>query len=330
MAMAGRFLNCVAFFVVFAICLRFSTSYKPVILVHGVLSDGEAMHQLKSFIQEANPGTIVTSLDIYDHLSSFVPLNTQMPLFIAKVKAIMDAHKDGVHLICHSQGGLVCRGIIERVPDHSIHTFITLSAPLMGQFGVPPSWTKLFPFLNNKTRDELTKIMYHTFTQDVLSVANYWRDPRPEHFKTYEKVCKFLPLLENNPEAANYVKNVAAAQKKNFLKVAQMVAIGGPDDGVIDPWYSSIYGYLAPDCKSPVPMLKQKAYTEDWFGLRSLDERGNLAVYEFSGVKHKLWHSNKTVFDNAMKKCGLKREERNDPGKSFDGSALNELVENLH
>eukprot|EP00794_Sanderia_malayensis_P005609 gene5609-6299_t len=314
MAMAGRFLNCVAFFVVFAICrIRLSTSYKPVILVHGVLSDGEAMHTLKSFIQEANPGTIVTSLDIYDHLSSFVPLNTQMPSFIAKVKAIMDAHKDGVHLICHSQGGLVCRGIIERVPDHNIHTFITLSAPLMGQFGVPPSWTKLFPFLNNKTRDELTKIMYHTFTQNVLSVANYWRDPRPGHFKKYEKVCKFLPLLENNPEAANYVKNVAAAQKKNFLKVAQMVAIGGPDDGIIDPWYSSIYGYLAPDCKSPVLMWQQKVqimlFLEDLNLLlikliqrTGLDERGDLALYEISGVKHTMWHSNKTVFDNAMKK----------------------------
>ncbi len=31
---------------------------------------------------------------------------------------------------------------------------------------------------------------------------------------------------------------VAMAQKKNFLKITKMVSIGGPDDGVINPWYS--------------------------------------------------------------------------------------------
>ena len=32
-------------------------------------------------------------------------------------------------------GGLVCRGIIQAFPNHNIHTFISLSAPLMGQYG---------------------------------------------------------------------------------------------------------------------------------------------------------------------------------------------------
>ena len=31
--------------------------------------------------------------------------------------------------------------------------------------------------------------------------------------------------------------------KRNFLRVKQVVAIGGPDDGVITPWQSSQFGF---------------------------------------------------------------------------------------
>ncbi len=32
-------------------------------------------------------------------------------------------------------GGLVCRGLLETYSDLNVHTFITLSAPLAGQYG---------------------------------------------------------------------------------------------------------------------------------------------------------------------------------------------------
>ena len=35
----------------------------------------------------------------------------------------------------------------------------------------------------------------------------------------------------------------AAKRKKNFLRIKQLVLIGGPDDGVIMPWQSSIFGF---------------------------------------------------------------------------------------
>ena len=78
--------------------------YKPVILVHGIKSDGPSLYDLRDYIKQASPGTNVTSLDIYNNLESFVPLATQLPVFIEKVRPIMAEAKDGVHLICHSQG----------------------------------------------------------------------------------------------------------------------------------------------------------------------------------------------------------------------------------
>ena len=80
--------------------------YKPVILVHGVNADGGSLSDLKNYIKEASPDTNVTSLDIYDNLLSFVPLDHQLPHFIEKVRAIMEQAPNGVHLICHSQGRL--------------------------------------------------------------------------------------------------------------------------------------------------------------------------------------------------------------------------------
>ena len=35
----------------------------------------------------------------------------------------------------------------------------------------------------------------------------------------------------------------AAERKKNFLRITQLVLIGGPEDSVIIPWESSIFGY---------------------------------------------------------------------------------------
>ena len=51
------------------------------------------------------------------------------------VKAVMDESEDRIHLICHSQGGLVCGGIVQTMPHHNIHTFVSLAAPQMGQYG---------------------------------------------------------------------------------------------------------------------------------------------------------------------------------------------------
>lgn len=43
-------------------------------------------------------------------------------------------------------------------------------------------------------------------------------------------------------------------------------------------------------------------YTNDWIGLKSIDQRGDLHMYEIPGVEHVHWHGNKTVFDCCIEK----------------------------
>ena len=43
-------------------------------------------------------------------------------------------------------------------------------------------------------------------------------------------------------------------------------------------------------------------YIEDWFGLRTLNERGGVMRFAFDGVKHIDWHKNETVFKAGIEK----------------------------
>lgn len=110
-------------------------AYKPVILVHGVASYASNLQNLKRFILEAHPGTNVTVLSLYEGLDSLKNMWLQIDGFRKAVKAVMDESNDGVHLICFSQGGLVCRGIVQTMPNHNVHTFVSLASPQMGLYG---------------------------------------------------------------------------------------------------------------------------------------------------------------------------------------------------
>ena len=97
----GKLLLAILWFPV--VCLQVH-GYRPVILVHGVNSDGESLSDLAGYIKAASPGTSITALDLYDNLSSFLPLYHQLPEFIKKVRPLMEKAPEGVILICHSQG----------------------------------------------------------------------------------------------------------------------------------------------------------------------------------------------------------------------------------
>lgn len=58
----------------------------------------------------------------------------------------MDNHTDtGVTLLCYSQGGVICRAVVQMLDKHNIHTLITLSSPVAGQYGVTSYVAKYLP-----------------------------------------------------------------------------------------------------------------------------------------------------------------------------------------
>jgi len=274
------------------------SSYKPVILVHGLLSQASHLDILEKHIITAHPGTNVTKVHLYPEVEAFVSLTKQLTFWHRKIKPIMDESKDGVHFICHSQGGLICQGLIEFY-DHNVHNFISLSAPLAGQFGVTSYITRYLPFMK-KRREALSRLMYTWIIQREFSFSNYWKDPRREYQADYEKYASYLPVVANDPQAREYNETEATTRKKRFIQLSNLVLVGGPGDTVITPWQSSHYDFYDP-MYNIIPMRKQKMFVDDWFGLRTLQERGAVHTFTFDGVRHVDWHKNVTVFREAIK-----------------------------
>ena len=59
----------------------------------------------------------------------------QVAAFGAVARQISRDNPGGIHLLCYSQGGLICRGMIESISDLNVATFVSLSSPQGGQYG---------------------------------------------------------------------------------------------------------------------------------------------------------------------------------------------------
>ncbi|KAM9806159.1 lysosomal thioesterase PPT2-A-like isoform 2-T2 [Syngnathus typhle] len=264
--------------------------YRPVIIVHGILDGPKQFQMLVLFINKTHPGTEVTVVDMYNDMSSLKPLWNQVQNFHRAIEPIMSSAQDGVHLLCFSQGGLICRALLSTMPNHNVHNFIALSSPLAGQYGETDYLHRVFPYC---IKDTIYLVCYNRLGQKV-SICQYWNDPH--HRPSYLKNSNFLPLLNGD-----IPHNNTKSWRENFLRIKKLVLIGGPDDDVITPWQSSHFGFYD-NKEHVVEMRNQEFYRNDTFGLKTLNARGDLSLCLCSGVKHIDWHSNFTVFTNCIEK----------------------------
>ncbi|KAK3874466.1 hypothetical protein Pcinc_020595 [Petrolisthes cinctipes] len=262
------------------------TAYKPVVIVHGVWDLRDSLNFLAEQIQQHHVGTEVHVIDILHGWKSLAPLWYQVKDFYARILPVMRQATDGIILIGYSQGGVICRGIVEAL-DHNITTFISLSSPQAGQYG-DDFLRLIFP---QYIKETVFEVFYSRVGQRV-SVANYWNDPH--HQDLYYKYSNYLPFINNEIESS-YKEDY----KQNFLKLKKLVLIGGPDDGVITPWQSSHFGFYD-EKENVTEMRDQRFYSKDLFGLRTLDKADKITIYEVPGVYHTDWHHNLTVIKNCI------------------------------
>uniref|UniRef100_A0A3B1JVR4 palmitoyl-CoA hydrolase n=1 Tax=Astyanax mexicanus TaxID=7994 RepID=A0A3B1JVR4_ASTMX len=242
-------------------------SHRPVIIVHGLFDSSSDFITLSRFINQSHPGTNVTVIDLFDRSASLQPLWKQVEGFKEAIYPIMQNAADGVHLICYSQGGLVCRGILSTLPDHNVHSFISLSSPQAGQYGDTDYLKYLFPtFL----KSNLYLICYTAVGQRV-SICNYWNDPH--HRDLYLNSSDYLALLNNERPNPN--------------------CTGNP-------------GYIGhPYCRlmnGDAFFYTLQVFLRDSFGLKTLYSRGDLVMCSVPGVEHVYWHSNETVYKTCIEK----------------------------
>ncbi|XP_076436765.1 lysosomal thioesterase PPT2-A-like [Babylonia areolata] len=267
---------------------RGCVAQRSIVWVHGILADAAEFKTMQAWIQKDYPNVTTHSLTCYPNLLSIEPLWTQLGCFAQQLTVIMDTSPDGVKLICYSQGGVICRGLLSTL-RHNVDTFIALSSPLAGQFG---DTNYLKPFLHDIVKEEAYLLFYTKIGQDI-SVGNYWNDPH--HREMYLKENIYLTQLNNetyNPKSEEF--------KSNFLRVTHVILVGGPQDEIIGPWQSSHFGFY--DSNEVVqPVTQQSWYINDAFGLKTLQREGRIHTYVVPGVRHTHWPTTLSVYQQCVK-----------------------------
>ena len=103
----------------------------------------------------------------------------------------------------------------------------------LGQYGIP--FFNMSRFLDSELAEEVYHFCYKDVGQKV-SICNYWQDPNQKDLYLQESI--YLPYINNEIEHDN-----SQRYKANFVNLSRVILVGGPDDGVIQPWQSAQYRY---------------------------------------------------------------------------------------
>uniref|UniRef100_A0A3B1K2J6 palmitoyl-CoA hydrolase n=1 Tax=Astyanax mexicanus TaxID=7994 RepID=A0A3B1K2J6_ASTMX len=260
-------------------------SHRPVIIVHGLFDSSSDFITLSRFINQSHPGTNVTVIDLFDRSASLQPLWKQVEGFKEAIYPIMQNAADGVHLICYSQGGLVCRGILSTLPDHNVHSFISLSSPQAGQYGGMSFLCTLLLFSPFIFKDSLN------FFSSLLFLSHLIFSTSPHVLPLLFLSCVFsTPLISC------------------FLFLFPLLCFLSLHSHFMS---SPLFGLSLPIQSSPLfsfyiardsPDLVVEVFLRDSFGLKTLYSRGDLVMCSVPGVEHVYWHSNETVYKTCIEK----------------------------
>merc|ERR1712064_261631 len=75
-----------------------------------------------------------------------------------------ELYHDGFNLICHSQGAILCRGLISDWDNHAVRTFVSLAGPQQGIDNVGTIVEKYVP-----------RWLY-TLVSAALMYSSWWQD----------------------------------------------------------------------------------------------------------------------------------------------------------
>lgn len=260
--------------------------------MHGISGSNSDWNKAMKWIEQYHPGTQTFSVDCYNGAFSWSPMHPQVECLAGAIENIQEHY--GVEdyiLMCHSQGALLCRAFLMMYEHKGAYRYLSLSGPHSGQYGIPEVDTYIPKVLRNLTVDACSALCYMNKFQETISFCQYWRDSRS--FEKYIDSSAFLAPLNNestNPSSEEY--------KTNFLSLQEKVILFGSNgDKVITPYNSAFFGFYKDGSDLHLDTMEhQKFYENDWFGLKTLNERGDLVMVNLDDVYHTDWIWDETVF----------------------------------
>ncbi|KAF8844414.1 alpha/beta-hydrolase [Paxillus ammoniavirescens] len=278
---------------------------RPLVIWHG-LGDTYAspgMVQFESEVKKMHPGIFVHSVFIdqdaqADQRAGFYGNVDQQLVLVAEQLSSIPELSRGFDAIGFSQGGQFLRGYVERNNTPPIYNLITFGSQHMGISDLPVCSS--VDFLCQVARRAAKAGVYSEWAQNHLVQAQYFRDPT--QLLLYMSTGSFLADINNEVLLPSSRKETYA---ENLASLHNLVLVLFAEDKTVVPRESAWFGSEAPpeqdvllsqsildshpdqepldhalrvQEKYIVPMELQPLYTEDWIGLRTLDERGAVVL----------------------------------------------------
>lgn len=261
----------------------------PLVIWHGLGDryDAEGLASVADVMKSVHPGAYVYNVRISDDGSddqraTFVGnIDIQIDQVCRDLAANANLTRDGT-AIAHfdalgfSQGGQFLRGLIERCSGIAVRNLVTFGSQHSGinQFKTCGAWD----FLCKGTVAAIKGNAFGSWAQQNVIPAQYYRELDTDtHLgsELYLNSSHFLADINNERRAKS---DVYKRRLENLQHFAMYVF--GNDTTVIPKesgWFDEVIDPKDDDDRQVIPLRERRLYTEDWLGLRKLDDRGRLS-----------------------------------------------------
>ncbi|GKT32964.1 putative multi-domain containing protein [Aduncisulcus paluster] len=250
-------------------------------MMHGINCDHHWWDTPLSWMEERYPDTYFLNVEVGDgYINSIFSNPVEYIDEFAQTLKNDPNLSDGIVLMGHSQGTFVTRAYIEMYNDPPVIAYISLAGVHGGFFGDDLDDVPLFGIEDNDLAKLVGTFLYELSFQDFFMPAGYWRDPM--HLDVYREYSSVLAYINNEVSHPN--RNI---YKERLSSLDLFVLVGAPNDGVINPYISSWFGFYSDGSTVEFTYLEdnEDLWTNDVLGLKSLFDDGKLLFLD-SGLYH--------------------------------------------
>eukprot|EP00088_Acartia_fossae_P064055 TRINITY_DN7864_c0_g1_i1.p1 TRINITY_DN7864_c0_g1~~TRINITY_DN7864_c0_g1_i1.p1 ORF type:complete len:314 (-),score=46.57 TRINITY_DN7864_c0_g1_i1:222-1136(-) len=260
-----------------------SSEPTPIVLWHGMgdsCCNPFSMGSVKKYFEEKIAGVYVLSLMIgdnvvYDTMNGFVMKISEQVDMACSIIQNDTRLANGFHAVGFSQGGLFIRGMVQQCGHHlKVKSLVSIGGPQQGVYGVPHCLGE-DSTLCDYMRRLLNYGAYTSWVQNLLVQAQYWHDPLAE--QEYVRNSIFLAQFNNQGSDKNPL------YKENLENVEKFLLVKFTKDTMVDPKESEWFGWFSGEGADMVPFNQTDLYTQDWIGLKTLDQENRLHFMEVDG-----------------------------------------------
>ncbi|GAM84670.1 hypothetical protein ANO11243_026690 [Dothideomycetidae sp. 11243] len=263
----------------------------PVIIWHGLGDrfDNDGLADVADIIREVHPGTYVHIIGLASDGSSdqrasfFGNVTAQSDQVCASLSAdpLLAASRGRVDALGFSQGGLFLRGLVQRCPGIAVRSLVTFGSPHNGIAALPAC--RPWDLLCKGAEGALQGNKWSDWVQGNVVPAQYYREVDEVTGlggEEYLNRSGWLADLNNERDVKNGEYRARLANLENFVMYLF------EEDTTVLPKETSWFADVNLTSGEVTPLKDRLLYTNDWLGLRTLDERGGLMYRTVEKAKH--------------------------------------------